>query len=278
MVYKNYLTTPRGRYCELSEIRNSDYLILIKYIQGENYQKFFECLDELVKIDLPDFDSFDIVEKCYVYLAYCMYSIRGSITVKNTMIGDQEIQMSLILNNIEKGYIPNNIIDYRLNESFVLQFGYPTSFFFEDGNPVIDYYSGLIGCNGEIITNEQKEILKQKLGTKQLSFIDSYLRENFTNDCDIFYEVPMNRMVINLLSEVLIGNIVGFYKMPLDAFYRVMYAMVKHLRMSYSDFMNISQVETNILLSCAAEENKKIEESSKKGDITTIGRALSDAE
>ena len=48
--------------------------------------------------------------------------------------------------------------------------------------------------------------------------------------------------------------------------------------MSYSDFMKISQVETSILLNFAAEENKRIDEQSKKGDIGTIGRALSNAD
>lgn len=82
------MTTPTGRYCELSEISNSEYLILIKYLQAEDFQRFFECLNEIVKRDIIDFDDFDIVEKYYVYLAYCMYSIRGSITVKNNIIGD----------------------------------------------------------------------------------------------------------------------------------------------------------------------------------------------
>ena len=88
MVYKNYLTTPTGRYCEISDISNSDYLVLLKYLQGEHYSAFFDCLNEIVKRDLNDFDDYDIVEKCYIYIAYCMYSIRGSISVTNKMIGD----------------------------------------------------------------------------------------------------------------------------------------------------------------------------------------------
>lgn len=88
MVYKNYLTTPSGRYCEISELVNADYLILLKCLQGENYQLFFTCLDDVVKRDLPDFSSYNIIDKCYIYMAYCMYSIRASITVRNKMLGD----------------------------------------------------------------------------------------------------------------------------------------------------------------------------------------------
>jgi hypothetical protein len=110
------------------------------------------------------------------------------------------------------------------------------------------------------LTNEEKDILKEKLGTKNLSFIEDYLRNKFKNTCDIFHGVPMNKMEMNLLSENMIGNVIGFYQMPLDGFYHIMYAMIKHLRMSYSDFMKITQVETNIMLGFAAEENKKMDE------------------
>jgi hypothetical protein len=164
------------------------------------------------------------------------------------------------LNNIESGYVHDNVIDYRLNDNFVLQFDYPKNFFFDNGNPTIDFYSGLIGFNGKTLTLEEKDILKQKLGTKNLSFIEDYLREKYTNVCDIFHGVPMNKMEVNIVSESMIGNVIGFYKMPLDGFYHIMYAMIKHLRMSYSDYMKISQVETSILLSFAAEENKRIDE------------------
>ena len=278
MVYKNYLTTPKGRYCELSEISNADYLILIKYLQGEHYQKFFECLNELIIRDLSDFDEYDIIEKCYIYLAYCMYSIRASITVNNKVIGDQEISIALILNNIESGYIHDNVVEYKLNDKFVLQFGYPKTFFFDNGTPIIDFYSGLKGFNGKQLSNEEKDILKEKLGTKNLSFIEDYLRNKFKNTCDIFHGVPMNKMEMNLLSENMIGNVIGFYQMPLDGFYHIMYAMIKHLRLSYSDFMKITQVETNIMLGFAAEENKKMDEQAKKGDVGTIGRALNNAD
>ena len=86
----------------------------------------------------------------------------------------------------------------------------------------------------------------------------------------------MNSMKMNLFGESLIINVISFYKIPLDSFYQLMYAVIKHLRMSYSDFMKISQIEATILLKHVAEENKAINESAKKGDIATIGRAMSD--
>lgn len=276
MVFKNYLTTPSGRYCEIEELPNKVYFILVKYLQAQDYKKFFSILDEVIKKDIPDFDDFDVVDKVYVYIAQCMYSVRGTLEVNNNQLGSQEVNMSLILNNIETSYPLNKTVDYKLSDNFVLNFGYPKNFIFEGEIPIIDYYSGLIGFNGKVLSNEEKKQLKEKLGTKHKTFIDSYLREKFHVEFDLLYGVPMNSLKMNLFGESMMANVISFYKMQLDAFYQLMYAVIKHLRMSYSDFMKISQVEATILLKHVADENKAMSESAKKGDITTIGRAMSD--
>jgi hypothetical protein len=114
--------------------------------------------------------------------------------------------------------------------------------------------------------------LKTKLGTKTLAFIDDILRDKFKMDCDLLHGVPMNEININIVSESMIWNVINFFKMSLDNFYHVMYVVIKHLRMSYSDFMKISQIETNILLACAMEENKKTNDNND--GIPSIGRMM----
>lgn len=276
MVFKNYLTTPSGRYCEIEELPNKVYFILVKYLQAQDYKKFFSILNETIKKDIPNFDDFDIVDKVYVYVAQCMYSIRGSIDVNNNQIGSQEVQLGLILNNIETSYPLNKTVDYKLSDNFILNFGNPKNFIFDGDIPIIDYYSGLIGFNGNFLTEDEKEQLKTKLGTKHKTFIESHLRENFRIEFDMLYGVPMNSLKMNLFGESMVANVIAFYRMPLESFYQLMYAVIKHLRMSYSDFMNISQIESTILLKHVAEENKAMSEGAQRGDITTIGRAMSD--
>lgn len=278
MVFKNYLTTPSGKFCQLQDISNQDYLILIKYLQGQDYKNFFNCLTEITKKDIEDFDDFDIVEKCYIWIAMCMYSIRASIEVSNKQLGSQEVNINLILDNIESSYIPNKRIDYQLNDKYVMNFSYPKSFTFESNFPVIDYYSGLESINGQKIDEQQKTRLKNTLTTKNKTFIDSTLREGFEKEVDLLYGVPMNSLKMNLYSESLIANVISFYRMPLDAFYHVLYAVIRHLRMSYSDYMKISQVESTILLKHVAEENKAMAENAKGGDIGTIGRMIANNE
>lgn len=276
MEYTNYLTTPSGRYCQVRDITNAQYLLLVKFLQAENYKKFFQCLDEIVKNSIPDIDDFDIIQRCYVYIAMCMYSIRGNISVNNTMIGTQQIPIATILNNIESSYAVNFIAQYQLKQGVVLKFGYPKKFTYEGQTPSIDYYSGIIGCNDIVFTDQQKQILKQKLGTKQLSFIDDFLRQKTVSVCDLFQGVPMNKFQMNIGNQSIIANVVGFYNMPLQVFYKVLYTMMKHVRMSYSDFLKISYVQTEILLKNAVQQNSKMNQQAKNGNIGVLERQLND--
>lgn len=266
MEYTNYLTTPSGRYCQVKDITNGQYLTLVKFLQSENYKKFFECLDEIAKKSIPQLDEFDIVERCYVYIAMCMYSIRGTISVNNSMIGKQDIPLSIILNNIESSYTPNFVIDYELKQGIILKFGYPKSFTFQGNVPVIDYFSCLIGYNDVILNDSQVQLLKSKITARQLSFIDDYLREKTTSIYNIFEGcIPPNRFEMNIFNQSLITNVMSFYQAELQGMYHVMYAMVKHLKMSYCDWTKISPAQTTMLLKICMEENKKINEQSKNG-------------
>ena len=276
MTYKNYLTTPSGRYCKVQDISNGDYMILVKYIQAEDYESFYKCLYEITKRDIPDFDDYHLVDKCYVWIAMCMYSVRATIEVNNNHLGSQDVSIVDILNNIESQYKNNTIIEYKLNDNFTLGFCYPKKFSFENNSPIIDYCSGLQTVNGQYISDDQKETLIAKLPTRYLTFIEGYLREKFYMEVDLLRGVPMNSLSINLLGEGLLANVVSFYRMTLDVFYQVRYAVIRHLRMSYSDFMKISQVESTILLKHVAEENRVQEENVKNGDIQSIGRMIGD--
>lgn len=267
MDYYNFLTTPSGHYCEVKDITNEEYLVMVKFIESENYKAFFQCIDEIVKKNIPDFDNFNIIDKCYTYIAMCMYSIRGAITINNKQLGEQLIPISLILNNIESSY-QDKSFDYVLKKGFVLHFKLPKSFEIEDNLPVIDWFSGLYKMNDQELTKEQVSILKKSLKAKDMMVIEEGIRERFQMECDLFKGIPMNELKMNLCSESLILNSMFFFKYPLEGLYMEMYSCCKHLKMSFNDFMKRTHVEVEMFLSFAKKEN---EEYAKK-DKTGMGR------
>lgn len=267
MDYYNFLTTPTGRYCEVKEILNKDYLVLVKFIESENYKAFFEALNEIVLTNIPNFEEFDIIEKCYVYMAMCMYYVRGTIEITNRQIGSQPVSLAIIINNIENAYAEKTF-EYEIKQGAVLTVGIPTNFVIEDNVPVIDWFSGVKLYNGQPLSKEQIEVLRQMLKTKDLLAIEELAKERLSIDCDLFQGVPMNELKMNICSESLILNAMFFYRYSLEGFYAEMYACCKHLKMSFRDFMERTHVETEMFLSFAKREN---EEYAKK-DKTGLGR------
>ena len=87
--------------------------------------------------------------------------------------------------------------------------------------------------------------------TKDLLVIEDEIRERFFMEVDLFKGVPMNEMKMGICSESMILNTLFFFKYPLQGFYAEMYSCCKHLKMSFSDFMKRSHVETDIFLQFA---------------------------
>ena len=274
MEYYNFLTTPSGRYCEVRDITNEEYLVMIKFIESENYKAFFQCLDEVVKKNIPDFDSFNIVDKCYVYLAMCMYSIRGSIAINNNIIGEQVISLGLVINNIESSYQEKEF-EYEIKKGAKLTFGIPTTFTIEENLPIIDWFSGFNKFNDIEVTPEMRDKLKNNLKSKDLLEIEEMARQYFDLKCDLFQGVPMNQMVLNLCSESLILNCLFFYKYPLTAFYAEMYSCCKHLKMGFDNFMNRTHIETDVFLGFAKKENEEYSKNDKTG-MGRMGKMIED--
>lgn len=274
MQYYNYLTTPSGKYCQLKDLPNSTYLIMVKFLQSHNYKAFFETLDQFVTQSIPDFQEYNIYDKMYIYIAICMYNVRPSFSVGNTMLGTQQINISLVLNNLENSFLKDADFNYQLKEGITLNFGYPTTFTIQGQSPWIDWFSGIKGYNGIKISKQQADKLKSTISTKSLSFIQQFLKQKFYQQNDIFYGVPMNQMKINVNSQALIVNVLALYKTPLDVFYKLMYECSRHIKISFSQFMARTFVEMSIIRNFAIQENAKYQEQSNSGGIPNIGQMI----
>ena len=257
MRYYNYLTTPSGKYCELNEISNKEYLVLLKFLQADNYRGFFKNLDEKVKETVPDFSNYNIVDKCYVYLALCTYSIRSVARVSNNFIGDQDVELTLLLDNIEKSYHDKRII-FDLNEKVKIVMGVPTKFYVDENNNItIDYLSNILSVNEKKMDEESSLRLLNALSTKQKMLIEEKVKSNLTEKFDIFENVPMNKLEIPLYRFPLILNIANIFRMGLKSFYDVMYMCMRHVEMDYQGFMELSYMESDIILKTCIEEKQE---------------------
>ena len=54
-------------------MRNREYLVLLKFLNGDNYKGFYKALDTLIKESIDCFDTLDICDKAYIYIAYYLF-------------------------------------------------------------------------------------------------------------------------------------------------------------------------------------------------------------
>ena len=257
MRYYNNLTTPSGKYCILNELSNREYLVLLKFLQADNYKGFFDCLDSKIKETNEDFEDYNIVDKCYVYLAFCAYSVRSIARVSNKFIGDQEVELVLMLENIEKSYQEKRI-KYKVSDNICITFGVPKRFYVDkNNNIVIDYLSNVIDINGRKLSKSDEEKLFSTTSTKLKILMEEKIVENLQETFDIFENVPMNKFEIPLYRYPLIFNIANIYKIGLKSFYDFMYMCLHHVNMDFAAFMDLSFMETDILLKTCIEEKQK---------------------
>lgn len=264
--FYNYLTTPTGRYCELRELKNEDYLILNKFAESNNIKGFFEALDSLIINTIPDFHSFTLYDKFYVYLAFTAYSIKPSITITNANSPQVEIPISLIADNVETNYQDEFFI-YRINDNISLEFGPPTNALFTIEGVQVDYLSGLrkvIQGDSELTLNqEQKDELIQKLPNKVLIEASCRAQESLHLSVDLFRGFDNSKYTIDAFSDDVYSTIFTIIPEKLESYYWRLFAAIHYVKMSQEGFMQMTPIETNVLLKnfqTVQEEQRKANE------------------
>ena len=107
--YFNYLTVPSGGKYRLKEINTKSYIILLKYLNGDNNKDFFRCLNEIIKESIVDFENFNLLDKAYTFIAFFYYSVKPILNIKSNMGFEEFLDLADMLNEIEGIYHPIEI-------------------------------------------------------------------------------------------------------------------------------------------------------------------------
>lgn len=264
--FYNYLTTPTGKYCELRELTNAEYLVLNKFAESNNLKGFFEMLDGYISDTIPDFHTFTLYDKFYVYLAFTAYSIKPSITITNANSPQIEIPISAIIENVESDY-QDVFFNYEINDSLSLEFGPPAKTQFTIEGAQIDCLSGLrkVIQNGSelVLDEEQKNELIQKLPNKVLIEASCRAQESLNLSVDLFRGIDNSKYTIDVFSDDIFATMFTIIPEKLESFYWRLFAAVHYVKMSQEGFMKMTPIETNVLLKnfqTVQEEQRKANE------------------
>lgn len=265
--YNNFLTTPDGKNCILYEITNENYHVINKFAEAKDYKNFYKCLDELIKESVPDFDNFSLIDKIFIYLAYCFYSIHASVQLSNGEITGSEVSLSSMLQNIEDDY-KYKTVEYDI-EGIKIVCSTPRKFVINGEYFNIEYSSAIDSINGiELTTNEQREEFMKKIGVKYSIKLEQAIKRDFNVLCSLFKVnvgvFDLHEEKVNILSGDMFRSLINVYREPLDDFYKVLYYCVQHMRMSYDTYMRMTPRETRHLFNQFIEEKQKEAEEHEK--------------
>lgn len=146
---------------------------------------------------------------------------------------------------------------------------YPINLIFDDNNTIIvDFLSSLRSIEKINVSSENIESLRNVTSTKLLNNLNNEIIKNFSLEVDITKDIPdTNDITENILSSNIFYSIAYIYKDLLDNFYNMQYLVTHYIKVSWSDFLKMTPLETTILYKNFIEDKEKQNEKSKSNNI-----------
>lgn len=244
LLYTNYLTTPSGKECELREVKNDEFFVLIKFAQAKDYYGFYKSLDSIIKETIPDFDEYNIIDKAYVYLSCSLYSVHNTIVTENTVLGPIELSLVNLLDAIEISYSKLKMThSINLSPEIKAELTIPSGLVFTHSEISVNYATGLKKIKDIEFNNAQeKSDFFRKITPKLAIQIEHVIKKEFGIVCNLFNDVS-----VNLILPDIFYLIMQIYYEKLDDYYELIYYHFEYLKWSFDTFRQFTPLETRIL-------------------------------
>ena len=272
--YYNYLSTPSGLECNLKEMTNREYLILLKFLNGENYKGFYGALDSLLRQSITNFDSMNLIDKAYIYIANYYYSVKSDIAVKGEIVDTVDLPLIIFLNELEESYNKELMNHNVMNFKCLLH--YPTQLLFDSNDNIdIDFSSSIRQVGNEVLNLEQSKTLAKMLPLKYLNEIIAKIKEKYNTQISISKGIKgVKEMKDNLLNSSIFYSIAYIYKDSLENFYNMQYMITHYIRVDWQSLLNMTPVELSILYKNFIEDKERQNESAKNNNRTGVLNSL----
>lgn len=241
-------------------------MVLLKFLNGENYKGFYNALDKLISESINDFEKLDLCDKVYIYIAYYFYSIRTTISLKSEKFDSVEVPLTMLLDSIENNY-KKKLIEAKFY-NWNAKIHYPTTISFDEPDViVVDLLSSLRYIEGLEIKSEQIEDIRKSTPTKVLNDFNYEVSNKISLVVDVAKDIPNTENITeNILKPGLYYTIAFIYKDLLDNFYNMQYLLTHYVRISWDSILELTPIETTILYKNFISDKEK-QNDNKGGSI-----------
>lgn len=266
MVFEHRVVLPDGGSVRLREMANSDYLVLLKLMDGERPGEVFAHLDAHIGGSVPRFGEMALPLRLYVYLSFVRLCVRPSVTVRGKL--EREVSVSSMLDALADslGEVPREVV-LPLAGGVEGVFGPPCRFSAtEDPDAYeVDFMSGLAGVRkgGAAVKATRRELdaLAAAIPPADAMRLERRLRREYAASADLF-----GGGGIGLFDG---GAIAAVYRMlgePLEVFYQYGYVFGRYLRISWSDYLSMTPVESLVMFRHFEEDARQRREERERAE------------
>jgi hypothetical protein len=266
MEFSIEIALPSGKTVRVRELKNSEYLSIIKFAQNKDFRGLGAFLDEFfIRPDL------NIVDRIYLLIYMRMTFIEPDI---NLSIDNRSITVSVasMLDKIEESYVDLetkvdiNGIEVTLDLPCITYYDtidellLATIKHVQIGNDSIDYNE---------LDDEVRDEVLNNLPAAVFSHVNSFLQtiqDNLLN-VDLIEEnksIGIDAVRINLMANNILEFISNIYGTDLQGFYTLIYSFQNTIMPGSSCFFDMSPVETRIIMKAHQKRLKDENDQLKK--------------
>ncbi len=250
MEFSIEVALPSGKKVRVKELKNSEYLSIIKFSQNKDYKGLSEFFDTLfIRQDL------NIVDRIYLLIYIRMTFIEPDI---NMTIDNRSISISVasMLDKLEASYVD---LETKIDvNGIIVTLDLPCITYYDSvddlliatikhiqiGNESIDYNELDDEVREEVLSNLPSTIfghVTKFIQTIQDNLLSCELIE--TNEA-----LGVEGMSINLMSNNVLAVITSIYGTDLQGFYTLIYSFQNTILPGSNYFFDMSPIETRIIM------------------------------
>lgn len=259
---------PSGKVRRIKELKNRDYLSVVKFCHNNDYYGLSECFN----YHFLD-DDLDIIDKFYLLIYIRMLFVDSSLTFNSIESHNMSISLDTILAKLDNISFTDYSKTIEKND-ILLSLGLPTAIYFRDIN---DLYNSVIKSvtfkgtrfNFKDLTASERESILDKLPSSLFDGIQIYLNNLSSSAFDMTViegnkKHNINQLKLNLISNGVMEFIAAIFKIDLDSYYELIYAFYNTVLQGSTIFEDISPVEAKLLLKIHNRHINKQNEELKK--------------
>lgn len=253
------IALPTGRKVRVKELKNKEYLTIVKFCQNHDMAGLSMYFDKLF-ID----PSLNIIERFYVLLYVRMLFIDADIVLDSNG-HEVKIDVATILDKIENSYID---LKRTIKECGIeVTLDLPRASYFEN---IDDLYTSTISqiktgnqsIDFATISDNKKREIMDKLPASVFNYVNDFVKTIQDNLLDVALiegdeSLGIEGIEINIIGNGVMGFISAIYNTSLEGFYKLLYAFQNSILPGTNLFFELSPIETQIILN---SHQKKIQE------------------